>query len=110
MNDEAAQMSAALQALSARARRPVRLVLVLVLLASMAAVLVPMRLVAQAWSDDDVEQCRSSAFVEEAATADSEALAAAMKECRTHRRNQRWGPWGVFGDANDGSPYTAPDD
>ena len=33
-----------------------------------------------------------------------------MKECVTHRRDKRWGPWGVFGNANDGSKYTAADD
>jgi len=35
---------------------------------------------------------------------------AALRECLAHRRDKRWGPWGVFGDANDDSKYNAPDD
>ena len=68
-----------------------------------------MRLVAQAWSDDDFE-CRGSAFVGQAAQAGPAAEEAAMKECLTYRREKRWGPWGVFGNANDRSKYNAPDD
>jgi hypothetical protein len=85
-------------------------VLLLVATLTLAAVLVPMRFVAEAWSDDDVVHCQGSAFVGQAGQAGTIAEAAAMKECLTHRRDKRWGPWGVFGNANDGSKYNAADD
>jgi len=110
MIDDAAGVSSAPQGPGCRARRQTRLVLVIVALAVVVAGLVPMRLVAGVWSGDDVEQCRASAVVEQAVAAGPATGAAAMTECRRHRRNQRWGPWGVFGTANDGSPYTLPDD
>jgi hypothetical protein len=93
-----------------RARRGARLVLMLVITLTVVAALIPMRVVASAWSDDDIFECQASAFVSEATRSGVAVEHAAMKECLTHRRDKRWGPWGVFGNANDGSKYNSPDD
>jgi hypothetical protein len=82
----------------------------LVVTLTVVAALVPMRFVGQTWSDDDVFQCQASAFVSEAAAGGANAEAAAMKKCMAHRRGKRLGPWGAFGNANDGSRYTAAED
>jgi len=98
------------QALVHRGRRAAGLVLALVVALTVVAALVPMRFVGHIWSEDDLFQCEASAFVSEAGSHGVNAKTDALSECRAHRRNQRWGPWGVFGNANDGSKYTAADD
>ena len=110
VSDSLASVDLESRALTRRARRSARLVLILVITLTVVAALVPARFVASAWSDEDKFECQASAFVSEAAQGGVVAEQAAMKECLTHRRDKRWGPWGVFGNANDGSKYNAPDD
>jgi hypothetical protein len=110
VSDSPASFDLESQALTRRAKRTARLVLILVFTLTVVAALIPTRFVAGAWSDDDIFECRASAFVSEAAHGGVLAEHAAMKNCLTHRRDKRWGPWGVFGNANDGSKYNAPDD
>ncbi|MCA1843272.1 MAG: hypothetical protein LC792_08800 [Actinobacteria bacterium] len=98
------------QALVLRNRALAGWVLTLVVTLTVVGALLPMRYLGQAWSEDDVFECQASAFVAEAAATTSGAGDAAMAECLRHRRNQRWGPWGAFGDANDTSRYNAADD
>jgi hypothetical protein len=110
VSENSASIDIESQALMRRARRATRLVLMLVITLTIVAALIPMRFVAQAWGDDDVFHCQATAFVGDAAQGGVGAEEAAMKECVTHRRDKRWGPWDVFGNANDGSAYNAPDD
>jgi hypothetical protein len=98
------------QTLIRRSRRLVGLALTLVFAMTIVGGLLPMRFLGRAWSEDDVFECRASAFVAEAGGAGDGAAEVAMTECLTHRREQRWGPWGAFGDANDLSKYKAADD
>jgi hypothetical protein len=69
-----------------------------------------MRYVGRTWSEEDIEQCQASAFVGEAVADGAGAVRAATQECVEHRRAKRWGPWGAFGSADDGSKYNAADD
>jgi hypothetical protein len=110
VSDGPASVDLESQALARRGRRTARLVLMLVITLTVVAALIPTRFVASAWSEDDIFECQASAFVSEADQGGVAAEQAAMKECLTHRRDKRWGPWGVFGNANDGSKYNAPDD
>jgi hypothetical protein len=97
-------------ALVRRGRRLARLILMLMVTLTVVAALAPMRFIGQTWSEEDIFQCQASAFVGGAASAGTKAERAAMNECLAHRRDERWGPWGAFGNANDGSKYTAADD
>ena len=98
------------QSLVLRSRALAVWVLSLVAVLTVVGGLIPMRLLGQAWSEDDVFQCQASVFVAEAAAAGTKAGDAAVAECQRHRRDKRWGPWGAFGDANDASKYNAADD
>jgi hypothetical protein len=99
------------QALSKSTRRVVVLVLALVAALLLIGALVPIRYVAQTWSEDDVVECQASAFVGDAARDGGErSTEAAIRDCVAHRRAKRWGPWGAFGSADDSSRYNAADD
>src|SRR5438270_4713906 len=98
------------QALVRRTWKVLGVVLALVVTVMLIAVLIPMRYVGHTWSEDDVVECQSSAFVEQAARGGESAGDAAMKECVAHRRGKRWGPWGAFGNADDASKYNGADD
>ena len=62
--------------------------------------LVLLRSVGRTWAEDDVMACQASAFVGQSSAVGPSAADRAMHECLTHRRHQRWGPWGGFGDVN----------
>jgi hypothetical protein len=99
------------QAMIRHTRRVLGAVLALVVALTLIAALIPMRDVGRTWSEQDVVECQASEFVEQAARAEGQRTAdAAMKKCATHRRAKRWGPWGAFGNADDGSKYNGADD
>jgi hypothetical protein len=72
--------------------------------------LISLRYVGHQWSEQDVVECQSSAFVSHAARAGAAAAEAATKECLAARRSKRWGPWGPFGNADDNSKFNGADD
>jgi hypothetical protein len=98
------------QALIRRSRKVVGVVLSLVGAVMFFVALFAMRYVGHTWSEQDVVECQASAFVNDAARGGESVERAAMKECLTHRRDKRWGPWGAFGNANDRSKYNGADD
>jgi hypothetical protein len=93
-----------------RTWRVVGAVLTVVVTVMAVVALISMRYVGHDWSEQDVVECQSSAFVGEAARSGASAAEAAAKECVAHRRGKRWGPWGAFGNADDQSEYNGADD
>jgi hypothetical protein len=108
--DETWDLDPGAQALIRRTWSVVAVMLTLVVALMAIVALFAMRYVGHDWSEQDMVECQSSAFVGEAARSGASAAEAATQECVAHRRAKRWGPWGAFGNADDQSKYNGADD
>jgi hypothetical protein len=109
-DDATSSLDPEVQVLIRRTWRVVGAVLTLVMTVMAVFALISMRYVGHDWSDQDVVECQSSAFVDQVARSGASPNDAALTECLAHRRAKRWGPWGAFGNADDQSKYNGADD
>jgi hypothetical protein len=109
-DDETSALDPGAQALIRRTWSVVAVMLTLVVTLMAIVALFAMRYVGHDWSEQDVVECQSSEFVDQAARSGASATEAALTECVAHRRAKRWGPWGALGNGDDQSRYNGADD